>query len=702
MYHTESGLVSLEVLARFHERDLDAETLRRKYAVTELSPQELLYILRDTGFRARLRTLRRVEDLKAYGFPLIVILRREKTLLYVPVLGIREGRVYYLDPLEKRVKALGEEEFAREWTGEVIPVAPRGLRALFSPDFSWLLREFLRYRGPISEILLASFFIQALALVTPLFLQIIVDKVLPNFALNTLRVVGLAFFLAVIFDGILSFLRNYLSYFLANKVDAGLGGRVYAHLLRLPFRYFEFRTVGNIVARIRELENLRQFMSSVLVSAVLDLLFSAVFVAVMLLYSVKLTLVALAFVLVLGLISVLTAPALKRLIDERFQKGAAVQSFLVESLTGILTVKALTVEGRMLRKWNDFLGDYILSSFRVANLANVIYTLSQTLQKLMILAILYVGVGEVLGRQLTIGQLVAFQMFASQLAAPLLRFIRLWQDFQQARVSLERVGDIVRTPPEAEGQGRRMQSLRGEIVFDRVSFRYSPEAPEVLREVSFRVPAGAFVGIVGPSGSGKSTLAKLLLRLYLPTGGRILLDGVDLRHLDPVFVRSQIGVVLQENFLFRGTIRENIALARPEATLDEIVRVATLAGAHEFISALPLGYETPVEERGESLSGGERQRIAIARALLTDPRILIFDEATSALDYESEKRIMETVQALSRGRTVLFIAHRLNLVRNCDFIVVLDRGRVVEIGPHEVLLRKGGLYSRLWRHQEGA
>ena len=452
-------------------------------------------------------------------------------------------------------------------------------------------------------------------------------------------------------------MRNYLLYHTANKVDASLGAKVYRHLLSLPFRYFEVRKVGNIIARVRELENLRQFMTNISLTVLLDTVFSVVFIAIMAVYSGYLTLIVLAIVLAIALISFVATPMIKERLNEKFQKGAANQSFLVESITGIQTVKSLAIEGKMIKDWEKSLGDYIMSAFKLSNLGNVAVTSSQTLQKGMSLAVIYFGVSLVFDKSMSVGQLIAFQMFASQLSGPILRLVHMWQDFQQAKLSLDRIGDIINTPPEVVGGAITVKELKGEIVAKDVSFRYAPESPLVLDGVSFEIKAGMMVGIVGRSGSGKSTIAKLIQRLYLPVEGTIMMDGVDIRHMDPLFLRYRTGIVLQECFLFSGTIKENIAMAAPDANMERIIQVARIAGAHDFISEMPLGYDTYVEERGSSLSGGQKQRIAIARALIMNPNILIFDEATSALDYESEKVIQQNLNLIRKGRTVIFIAH---------------------------------------------
>jgi len=537
-------------------------------------------------------------------------------------------------------------------------------------------------------------------LVSPLFIQVIIDKVLAHHALTTLEVVAGAFMAVLIFDAVLNLMRNYLLYHTANKIDASLGAKVYRHLLSLPFRYFEVRKVGNIIARVRELENLRQFMTNISLTVLLDTVFSVVFIVIMAVYSARLTFIVLGFILAIGLISFFATPLINVRLNDKFQKGAVSQSFLVESITGIQTVKSLAIEGKMVKDWEKHLGEYILSAFKLSNLGNVAVTSSQTLQKMMTLAVIYFGVSEVFDGSMSVGQLIAFQMFSSQLSGPILRLVHMWQDFQQARLSLDRLGDIINTPPEVVGGALTVEKVQGGIVSKGVKFRYTAEGPLVLDRVDFEISPGMMVGIVGRSGSGKSTIAKLIQRLYLPVEGSIFVDGVDIRHLDPLFLRYKTGVVLQECFLFSGTIRDNIAMGAPDASMERIIQASRIAGAHEFISEMPMGYDTPVEERGSSLSGGQKQRIAIARALITNPNVLIFDEATSALDYESERMIQNNLGLIRKGRTVIFIAHRMSVMKNCDQVLVIDKGKIVEEGNHESLMQKGGLYAYLYQQQE--
>ena len=502
----------------------------------------------------------------------------------------------------------------------------------------------------------------------------------------------------------LGILRTYLFAHTTNRIDVELGARLFRHLLALPMAYFQARRVGDSVARVRELENIRNFLTSSALTLVIDLFFTFVFLGVMFFYSPLLTWIVLGSFPFYIAISAGATPLFRRRLDEKFQRGAENQAFLVESVTGIETLKAMAVEPQMQRRWEEQLAGYVAASFRVLSLGNTASQAVQLVSKIVTAGILYCGARLVIDGSLSVGELVAFNILAGRVSAPVLRLAQIWQDFHQARLSIARLGDILNTTAEPTySAGRaRLPAIRGDIKFDHVSFRYRIDGQEVLHDVSFEVPAGQTVGIVGPSGSGKSTFAKLVQRLYVPERGRVLVDGMDLAMADPAWLRRQIGVVLQENVLFNRSVRDNIALADPAMPMERVIAAARLAGAHEFILELTEGYDTVVGERGSTLSGGQRQRIAIARALVTDPRILIFDEATSALDYESERIIQQNMKDIAKGRTVLVIAHRLSTVRAADRIVTLDRGRLVEDGSHDTLIKTGGRYASLHRLQGGS
>jgi len=621
------------------------------------------------------------------------------------VLGrVGDDKVMAQSPLSARPEILTRADFEARWGGRLVLLTRRAPLGDLSRRFgiSWFATAVAKYRGPLAEVLVASCFLQIFGLLTPLFFQVMVDKVLVHRGLSTLEVLAVGLGLLSFFEVILGGSRSWLFAHTANRIDVELGARLFRHLLALPMAYFGGRRVGDTVARVRELETIRQFLTSSAITLVLDLAFGMIFIGVLFLYSFKLTLIVIASLPCYVALSVIATPAFRSRIEEKFRRGAENQAFLVETVSGVETVKAMALEPVLQRRWEEQLAAYVAASFRVIGLGTWAQQTAQAINKSVTVLILFLGARAVIEGDLTVGGLVAFNMISGQVAAPVLRLAQLWQDFQQARVSIARLGDILNTVPEqATGGQAGLPAIRGAISLDHVTFRYRLDTAAILSDVSLEIPAGQLVGIVGASGSGKSTLAKLVQRLYVPEAGRVLVDGTDLSLADPAWLRRQLGVVLQENVLFNRSVRENIALANPGMKLEGVVAAATLAGAHEFVLGLPEGYDTVVGERGASLSGGQRQRIAIARALAQGPRILIFDEATSALDYESEAAIQANMRQICQGRTVLVVAHRLSTIRMADRIVVLDRGRIVEDGTHDQLLVRGGRYAKLWRLQSG-
>ena len=438
-------------------------------------------------------------------------------------------------------------------------------------------------------------------------------------------------------------------------------------------------------------------------TALIDISFMFVYIIVMLFYSATLTWVVLGSLPVFAILSWIITPLLRQRLDEKFNTGAESQSYLVESITGAQTIKSFALESQLQKNWEGRLSNYVRASYKTNLLSGNAGALGQLIQKIFDIAILWVGAHMVMAGSLTIGGLIAFRMLSGRVSGPVLRLVQSWQDFQQTGISMKRLGDIFNTKqePTLDPSKSRLPSITGDVRFEHVRFRYTPDSPEVIRDVSFGIRPGTVVGVVGRSGSGKSTISKLLQRLYVPESGKILIDGVDIATTDPSWLRRQIGVVLQENFLFNASVRDNIAVHVPSSSMDDIVRVAKIAGAHEFITELPNGYDTMVGEKGEGLSGGQKQRIAIARALLHNPKILIFDEATSALDYESENIIQRNLKQITAGRTVIIIAHRLSTLKSVDKIMAIDRGQLVEYGTPSVLLKKNGLYAYLHRQQSG-
>jgi len=699
-----SGVTCLALILKFLQIAAEPQQLEHQLGKGdgEIAPDDLVRLAKGLGAKSRSQTLKSTTNLSDHPLPAI---GRWRSGGYFILGKVNEQQVLIQDPSDGRPAALSQEEFAERWSGELILVTTRarvaGEDRAF--DVSWFIPALIKYRRLLGEVLAASFFLQLLALISPLFFQVVIDKVLVHKGLTTLDVMLLGLVVVSIFEVLMGALRTYLFSHTTNRVDVELGARLFDHLLRLPLAYFAARPVGHSVARVRELENIRDFLTSSSVTLVLDLFFTIVFFAVMYLYSPFLTLVVILSLPVYVIISVLITPPLRARLDEKFKRGAENQAFLVESVVGVETLKAMAVEPQMKRQWEERLAGYVGASFQANMLGNWGSQAVQLVNKLTMAATLYFGAKLAINGDITIGQLVAFNMLAGRVAMPILRLAQLWQDFQQMRISVARLGDVLNTPAEPAHNPNRtnLGTIKGGVSFEQVTFRYRLDGPEILRRVNFEIAPGEILGIVGPSGSGKSTLAKLVQRMYAPESGRVLVDGTDLNLADPAWLRRQVGVVLQENILFKRSVRENIALADPARDMNAVMAAAQLAGAHEFILQLPEGYDTQIDERGGNLSGGQRQRIAIARALLTNPRILIFDEATSALDAESEEVIQNNLKVMARGRTVLIIAHRLSAIRQADRIIALDRGEIVEQGDHQTLVARGGLYARLWTKQMG-
>jgi len=708
-----SCLDALCLIARLHQIASDPAHLSHQLGWAPsrvVGVPDLVLAARTIGLKAK-ATASSLERLPLVPLPALARVKSDSEAPVFVVLAQCDGqRVLFQDPSAAihggRPVIEPLTAFAERWTGELILFTSRASLAgeLARFDFSWFIPSLVKYRRLFGEVLVVSLFLQLFALVSPLFFQVVMDKVLVHRGLTTLDVLVIGLAVVVVFESVLTLLRTYVFSHTTSRIDVELGARLFRHLVALPLAYFQARRVGDSVARVRELENIRGFLTGNALTLVLDVAFSVIFIAVMLAYSVPLTLIVLVSLPLYVLLSVLIVPVLRARLNEKFARGAENQALLVETVTGIQTVKASALEPAIARRWDNQLAAYVSASFRTQTLASYGHEGINLIGKLVSAVMLWYGARLVIEQQLTVGQFVAFNMFAQRVAQPIMRIAQLWTDFQQTGISMARLGDILNTrtevPPTTAGQ---LPALKGRVQFDAVSFRYRPEAPPVLQGLSIDVRAGEVLGIVGRSGSGKSTLTRLVQRLYVPQQGRVLVDGIDISLVDAAQLRRQIGVVLQENLLFNRSVRENIAIVDPAAPIEAVMRVAQLAGAHEFVSALPEGYDTIVSEQGANLSGGQRQRIAIARALFTNPRILILDEATSALDYESEAILQRNMAAICQGRTVIVIAHRLSSVRQAHRIVVLDAGRLIEEGSHESLLKKaGGLYAHLWSMQSGA
>ncbi|MBW4468974.1 MAG: type I secretion system permease/ATPase [Stenomitos rutilans HA7619-LM2] len=625
------------------------------------------------------------------------------TTRWVIAYAVKGDRLIVADPLNpsRTCESVPRALVESVWDGQLWQIEPIQKQETFS--LAWFLPAIWNYRVLLSEVLLASFTLQLLGLATPVITQVIIDRVMVQGSLSTLDVMALALVAVAFFEAGLGFLRLFIFTHTARRLDLSLSAQLFRHLMRLPLSYFEARRVGDTVARVQELENIRQFLTGTALTVILDAVFAVVYLAIMIAYSIPLTLVSLGMIPFFALLTLTVTPFLRRWLNETFNRSADSQSFLVETITGIQAVKAHTAERVARDRWEGLFARFIRTGFKASTISNSSNNIADFLTNLSSLLILWFGAKLVIEQKLTIGQLVAFQMLSGRMTGPLLRLVQLWQNLQQVLLSVDRIGDILNTAPEAEaGSGLVLPPLQGQVTFDQVFFRYYPTQEPVLRGISFNVQPGMLVGVVGRSGSGKSTLSKLIQRLYPVESGRILIDGFDIKSADLASLRQQVAVVLQEDFLFNGSVLENISLGNPDISAEQVVEAARLAVAHDFISELQHGYETSVGERGTALSGGQRQRIALARLFLSKAPLLVLDEATSALDAETEQQVLQNIQKVSQNRTVFLVAHRFAPLKRADLIVVLEKGVLVEKGTHDDLLRSKGLYWSLYQRQQAS
>jgi ATP-binding cassette, subfamily B, bacterial HlyB/CyaB len=685
----DSGLQALALLAASLGLTLDPDSVGHELGILGrlATVNEMLYAAAKSGMQLRVLSKQARSSLDGMRRPYLLRRRNGQFRFIVP--ARRQGYAYVVDPGTPQQDQRGQvplDSACTDWSGDLLIVlshTPPAESAGFG--LHWFVQIIWRYRAPFVSVLIASCFLQLFALATPLLFQVVIDKVLVHQSASTLTVIVVALVLIGFFDVVLHYLRTYVLAHTSNRL-----------LFKLPLAYFDSRPTGQTVARVRELENIRSFFTGQSLTAIIDVMFALIFIAVLTQYSLVLTLIVTASLPFYVLIAAIFRPVLRRKLIERYNLGAATQQLLVESIVGAHTIKSAAAEPLVERQWSDRLAAYLKASFQAQLVASGGQNFIQYLNKLMTALLLFFGAKEVMAGQLTVGGLVAFNMISGQIFSPILRLSQLWQDFQQTQVSVDRVGDIFRTAAEDRPlKPRKINKLDGAIQFHDVCFRYITQGPYVLTGINLKVPAGQVLGIVGLSGSGKSTLAKLMQRMYVPDRGKITVDGIDIAQLDPYWLRRQIGVVLQENLLFNRSVMENIAFGAPHLDPDALVEIAKVAGADEFISKMPDGYDSQIVERGANLSGGQRQRIAIARALARNPKILILDEATSALDYQSERIIRDNMQQIGLGRTVIVIAHRLAAVRDCDRIICLSDGRIIEDGTPEQLAHANGLYAYL-------
>ncbi len=709
-----TSLTCLALIARHHGLDVSADRMVHDYSLVDQEPdlRKILRIAKDSGLKARQvrlnwKQLKKVDQ----AFPVMARLQNGN---YIILVGFRQiegddgkpiDQMAIFDPLadQQGFIFLSREQLEKSWQGEVI-LAKRTYSVLdANQPFSlkWFLPEIFKQRTAFFDVAIAALFIHLIALVVPLYFQIVIDKVLTNYALETLHVLTVGICIALVFDAILGYLRSYLLLHATCKIDVRVATRTFGHMLKLPMDFFEHITAGVLTKHMQQTNQIREFLTGSLFLTLLDATALLVFLPILLMYSVPLTLVVLLFAGLLAInIGVLLGPYRRRL-EALYNAEGDRQAMLVESIHGIQTVKALSLEPVQRKNWDDKTAQAVAMNFRVGKISIVATTMSKLLEKLLTVIVVWYGASLVFGKQLSVGELVAFQMISGRVTGPLVQLVGLVHSYQQCALSVRMLGNVMNRKPE-QGIGFGLRPLiDGQIEFENVTFNYSPTARPALDEVSFAIPPGAVIGVVGRSGSGKTTLTRLLQGMHHPQGGLIRIDRLDMRELDIQHVRQNIGVVLQDNFLFRGTVRDNIAMSKPNSSFQEIVFASRMAGASEFVEQLPQSYDTLLEENGSNLSGGQKQRIAIARALLKDPRILIFDEATSALDPESEAIIQRNLRAIANGRTVIIVSHRLSTLTSCHSIMVLEKGRIEAVGPHQQLLKTCKVYQDLWYQQMG-
>ncbi|HUO99840.1 MAG TPA: peptidase domain-containing ABC transporter [Rhizomicrobium sp.] len=708
----QTGLKGLAAIARHFELDWSLPRLFHVYGHDqEPDAEQLSRIARAEGLLSQVHTVdfNRLQRFKK----LTPFLARLSNGAYVVVLQTLATQPSGTDPNGAQVVVLfnprvpeanlfpiPKDEFLQHWTGEII-LLKRPYELSDSDrkfDLGWFIPEFWRQRALLKNVLIAALAMHVLALAVPIFFQIVIDRVLVYLSISTLAVIGIGVVIAITFDATLNWLRGYFVLRTASRIDIRVAKTTFAHLMQLPISFFETALAGVVTKNMQQGSQIREFLTGRLMMTLLDLPALIVFLPLMAWYSGVLTGVVLGVTLLLAILIAAMIGPYRRRLRRLYRAEAQRQSLLVESIHGMRTVKSLNLEGRRQESWENAAAEAVRTYVQVGKISLAANTFTQFIERAMTIVIVSVGAFLVFGHHMTVGGLVAFNMLSSRVISPVLQLIGLLNNYQEVLISVEMLGDIMNRPTESTRRGLT-PSLRGDIDLDKVTFRYPNTDRPAVREFSARIQPGSMIGIVGRSGSGKTTLSALLQGLYYPTEGAIRIDGHDIRDIDLAFLRGQTGVVPQEPFLFRGSIKDNIRMGLPTAGFEDIVLAARQAGADEFIQQLPQRYDTELEEGAVNLSGGQKQRLSIARALLRRPRIIIFDEATSALDPESEAVVVRNLAQIARGRTTIVISHRLQTIRNSDAIMVLDDGRLVDLGTHGQLLERNAIYRQLWSQQ---
>ncbi len=706
----QTGPQCLAALLRHHGFDVSPDRLVADYAIREegVGMPLLLRMAREAGLQARHTRLKPQAVLRlGKAYPALARLNNGNWVTIVGADRDAQGapvlRLY--DPLAETpggLITLPLAQFARHWKGELL-LAKRSY-AIADPEqpfgFRWFIPEIIHQRRLFAEIAVAALFLYALGLATPIFFQLVIDKVLVHQSYATLSVLAVGVGVALLFEAVFVFLRRYLLVYATNRIDIRVATRTFRHLLDLPITFFEQASAGVLVKHMQQASRIREFLTGRLFLTLLDAMSLLVFVPVLFLYSPFLAMIVLGFSALIGLVvALLIAPFRKRLAALYAAEGAR-QGLLVETMHGMRTLKSLAMEPLQRRVWDDRSAQTINTRFKVETISITAQSVTGLVEKLMAVAIIGAGALQVFDGTMTVGALIAFNMLAGRVSGPLVQIVTMVHEYQEVALSVRMLGEVMNQKVERAGRSEGLRpELAGAIEFENVAFRYRQDDAFALDDLTFAAPDGSILGVVGRSGSGKSTVTRLIQGLYPIQQGLIRIGGHDVRELDLNHLRRSVGVVLQDNFLFRGTVRENIAAAKPDASFEQVVAAAHLAGAVEFIEQLPRGYDTLIEEGAENLSGGQRQRLSIARALVTDPKILILDEATSALDPESEAIVKRSIKGIAAGRTVIIVSHRLSMLTDADAILVLDRGRLVDVGPHSQLVTRCTTYRHLWNQQ---
>ena len=695
-------------IARQRGIDVSAERLQHDFVIgnEEIGQPMMERMAKQLGLKFSATRLD-WEHLESLGdaFPVMIRLRNGNMLTAVgigkqgetPVLVVQDPAA---DP--DMLLPLDRHRLSAAWDGEAFFLKRQ--HALSDTNqafgFRWFVGEIFRQKRIYRDIAIAAILLSMMGLAVPIFFQLIIDRVLVHQSLGTLYALLVGMFGVIAFETAFSYLRQYLVMYATRKIDTRMNVQVFNKIISLPMDFFERRPSGEIIKNMAQAERIRNFLTGSLFMSMLDMVSLVIFLPVMLAYSVPLAMLVLGFTLLMALNIAVIIPLLRHRLKDLYDAEISQQSFLIENIHGMRTVKSLALDARQKLEWDHRVARSAELRFDVGKVMMISQTISAPLEKLMMASLLGLGSYLALQGEMQMGALIAFYMLAGRVVQPLLQIAQLVQQFQEVSLSVRMLASIMNHPSEQGRAGRGLREpLRGKVEFQDIRFRYSPTASPALDGVSFTIPEGAIFGIMGRSGSGKTTVTRLLQGLHFAEEGLIRIDGHDLREFDIDHLRASIGVVLQENFLFTGTIRENVAAAKPGATTEEVMRAIRLAGADEFVERLPKGLETKLEEGSANLSGGQRQRLAIARALLINPRVLILDEATSALDAESEAIVQANLMSIARGRTVIIISHRLSSLVACDAILVMDRGKAVDQGKHDQLLERCGIYQHLWHQQ---